>query len=150
MGPLKKVKKGDPIRADDFNALIDLVNRLSEMVLGARGGTGIDLKVQAAGLIVALADATKERAVWVKLTDAPPPGVPVLPSACPYTYVGLDQKFEVVDALPDYGRPCFGDDHHIYPDLVGNLAICLRNPQGNGSKLAQLFILNEQPYTGPC
>lgn len=147
---LPSFKRGDKIRAVDMQAMADAIKELRESFENVRGGAGVEIVNSAAGLVIALAGGGKSRWELAKIVGAPPWGAPVLPSDCAYTIRGLDSKFEMSDVIPEYGRPCFGDDHHIYPDKVGHLCLVLRNPQDGGVKIAEMWVFGEKPYTGPC
>lgn len=138
------------IKASDLNAMSDAIKDLWDIIGNASGGPGIDVSVNAGGLLIALLGPLKDRLVTVKITAAPTPRVALLPSACTYSYSGIDKKISDDNVTPIYGRPVTEDDCAIYPAKVGHLAFIFRNPQGDGNKKAELWILTETPARGPC
>lgn len=151
MGNLRipRVRKGEPIRAQDWNRLCGMVERL----VAVRAGSGLSVEFGPEGLIIGLIGGLlRELFVPCKIITAPPFGVPVLPSNCPYGYRGLFGKSGVTEAsvMPVYGRPVHNDEVAVYPCKVGDLCAIFRNPQANGSKKAELIVLTEKPVRGPC
>ena len=143
---LKRVQRGEAIRAEDWNTVASVVEALSNV----RGGAGLTASFGIDGLLIALTGGLKNRFVWCKITAAPPPGVPILPSDCKYSYKGLDAKIDEVDKLPVYGRQVENDEAAVYPAKGGHLCFVFRNPQADGTKLAELGVLTESPARGPC
>lgn len=133
-----------------LNAVSEEVEALSALVRGARGGPGLSLATGSGGLLIGLMASMKERFIVAKITAAPPAGVPIAPSLCLYSAVGLDRKISVGPVAPDYGRSVANDEAWVYPDLVGNLCFIVRNPQGTGQRLAQLWVFSEIVCRGPC
>lgn len=148
---LPRFRKGaKEIRADDLNQIVDAVAALNDIVYNASGSAGLDVKVSSTGLMIALLGSLKDRILPVKITEAPAPDVAVLPSNCKYSYLGLDRAVKDSLVIPVYGRPIHADECAVYPAKVGDLAFIFRNPQDDGTKEAELWILTEVPARGPC
>lgn len=147
--PIKLVEIGQPIKASDFNALAQGVMDLRDFLSNTKGGGGLEVKVTESGLLIALL-GIRDRIFPVKITQAPPPDVALLPSACKYGYRGIGQSFVETQQVPVYGRPVQGDECAVYPAKVGHLAAVFLNPQDDGTNIAELWILTEVPARGPC
>ena len=144
---LKRVRKGEPIRAEDWNAVAETI----ESIANVRSGSGIEAKFTPAGLLIGLLGSFKDRFVLSTITAAPPPLVPVRPSLCRYSAVGIAAGGVVVtNVFPEYGRPVVNDEVDIYPCLVGHLCFICRNPQNSGLKKAELFVFSEVTAKGDC
>jgi hypothetical protein len=145
---LKRWRARERIRAEDLNRLTEAVLALYQ----ARGGRGVDVSVGEGGIRVALSASLREHGFLVRVTSAPPPGVPVLPSACRYGWraVGKPQLVSAAAGdLPVYGRSVQGDEAGVYPALVGDLAWVWRNlrpvgPGGGDIIVAELDIWTEK------
>lgn len=143
------VQPGEPILASYFNALSNAVIQIANFIDNTKGGGGLDVKVTNSGLLIALM-GFRDRVFPVKLTAAPPAGVPILPSQCKYGYRGIGRDIEGTDVIPTYGRDVHGDECAVYPAEIDHLAAVFLNPQDDGSNLAELWILTECPARGPC
>ena len=146
MGFLEQLKlPSGRVRREHYNALLAALDASMEL----SGGAGVSGTFGSAGLLLAI---TGNRKRWVesKIVTAPPAGVPILPSQCRYGVQMIGKGEVMADMLPVYGRPCFGDDHHIYPAEVGHACWIFRNPQASGDVVAEMMVMTEQPYTGPC
>lgn len=150
LGWLPSFKRGQRPKASDLQAMVEAIEELRTYLSTVQGGAGIDVINSAAGMMIALSGGGKSRWEWAKIFDAPPYAAPVLPSACLYGIRGLDASFEMTDVLPEYGRPCFLDECHIYPAKVGAMCMVLRNPQDGGGKIAEMFVFGEQVVRGGC
>lgn len=143
----RKPRPGEPVRAEDVAQLIDAVRA----ALTVRTGRGIAASVGVDGIVLALLGAFGSRLLLAKITGAPPPDEPVLPSQCRYSAQAIGKPgAAVTDVLPAYGRQVHGDEVAVYPARVGDLCAILRNPQGGGNVRAELWIFGEAPYRRPC
>lgn len=142
----KRVRRGEKINADDYNRVLETIESLCNI----RAGNGLSATFGDDGIMIALTSLIKDRAAIVKITAAPTAGQPIKPSLCSYSCLGLDKKFELTNVLPVYGREVANDEVDVYPAKVGDLAFVLRNPQDDGTKKAELWILSEYIVRGAC
>lgn len=139
-----KLSSGRVTRAK-FNALLAALDAALEL----GGAAGVGGSFTSSGLMLAITDG-KGRWDDARIVEAPPYGVPILPSACKYSVQKISKGAVIPLMLPVYGRPCFGDDVHIYPAKVGHACKIYRNTQGAGVVVAELAVFTEFAVRGGC
>lgn len=124
---------------------------LAEVEKGAKviAGPGLSVAQTPAGRLLSLI-ADVGWLVRARITAAPPPLVPVLPSACRYGVRAAEEAFEMSAVLPKYGRAVEGDDVAIYPARVGDDCALVRVPRGDGAFTVELFIFSERLAVVEC
>lgn len=145
------VLAGDPVSAAHTNAILAAVRALDERDRRARAA--IEAALARPGDLGRLLPAI--------IIAAPPPGVPLYPSACPYTA----QVMHLGDAARFSGLPAFradvrGDECKIWPAVIGDPCFVLRwrdtRPYGGpgggeiGEWRADLWVISEKIYRRPC
>lgn len=143
--PIQPVNPGDPIRAADFNALVEEVRQLRRLLdRGDRRAGGVASDV--------------ERIVLAYIVSAPPEGVPIMPGDCTYTYALFgNSNIEVSGVIPWKGRPVLSDGGEdgvgeiaVYPRPVGEACWIHRVRLPDGSIEARLEVVTEAIAFGPC
>jgi hypothetical protein len=132
-------------RAADLNRLAQLVERLSSLKVGR----GLQLIDAPGGLLLALS-ADTEFVRRARITAAPAPGVPILPSACRYSAASLDGQVRLESVLPVYGRQVEADECAVYPGQVDDLCALLMDPRPDGAIVPRLWIFRENVARVAC
>lgn len=144
---LPRAMRGTRPSAADFNALASAV----EAALTVRTGQGLAARAGLDGVLLTLLGRQRDRGYWVKITNRTGPnGTPGFPSQFLYDVAAIDRGWTAAGMTPAYGRPAHGDECKIWPAEVGDLAYVLRNPQADGTVVAELWIFNEVTAKGPC
>lgn len=144
---IPRVQRGQKIEAETWDRMCAIVETLANV----RTGPGLEASFTPQGLLISLMGSLRDRFALCKITAAPPPSVAVMPADCKYGYQGLEEHGVVgTDVLPIYGRMVENEEIAVYPAKVGHLCAIFRNPQADGTKLAELIVFTESPARGPC
>lgn len=141
-----KVKTGDPIRASDFNALIEAVQTLASI----RATAPLRIETKGGGLTIAIDRVT--RSYDAVITARNGPAAPANPSAYTYKYRVLDkpEMGEIGFIAPDF-RSVRNDEVKIHPASVGDPVRVFIYPTDTGGTVKYLDMLNaETPAWGDC
>ena len=142
-----QLRPGDRIRAEDVQAGINAGFKVGSI----DGGDGIRVFHTPWSMTISLSKGNKHRILSAVITQAPPPGVPILPSQCKYWAQALDHRFVIVDEYPAYGRLVENDESAIYPAKVNDFCLIIRYVKpGTTEWAAGLMVLRENVARGPC
>lgn len=170
--PPRKVRRGDPVRAEDHNSLVEYLQQLVRLKLGAGLSGRFDAQ---GGLQLLMAPSTLDSnvhpAIILKVNgSATTPAGPLVASSVRYT-AGALGKFSVnpsgvyagmvlENVLPAYGRQVKGpeaDVLQVRPAEVGSfcLIITTMRPEGEGNPVGELCLIpggtrGETPFAESC
>lgn len=141
---LKLVNPGDPIRAEDYNALVSELQRLQQQ-FGSRGGAG------QFDIMNLLRGARLESLVPCIITAVTPGNAATTPTnagAVQYSLVARRRpSMSMSAASPYYGRPVRDPLHKIYGAAVGDDCWIVRTPddemEGSEFFRGRLLVLSE-------
>lgn len=142
---LPRAKVNRPVRAAEFNALVDAIERSMELASAAAGRSGplpillrcvVKEVTTAGGTVLGGADLAARWPDETFYTLAP---------------IGRGEEAWVRLAVPDFGRPVppTGRQMRITPARVGDKAFILRFPDGNGAWITWCGI-NERVAVRQC
>lgn len=140
----KKVRPGQPIRAQDFNLLIDAVAGCL-----VKAGTGISALDTPTGVLVSLCAGAVD---WVRgRIESTFPPTPAFPQDLQYTVTLCDNPDQVQGPfLPTIARPARGTDAKLRPAAHGDPCYALRVPDGDGTYTVYLWAMTESLAFAPC
>lgn len=142
--PLRPWAAGEPVSAGRLNALQDAVRSLIPGV-----GDAVEA-VAAAGSVLLSTPGRQLQMVRARITAAPPPNIPIAPSLAVYSAVGIDDPVLGVTGAVPINRVPQGDELDILPDVVGAVALLVRDLTTLGAPVVGLVVLGERVATAPC
>lgn len=150
---LRKVNPGDTIRADDYNALVDAVERLTRV----NGGAGVRVSRGSAGTTIALSEDPRRVSFEARIVGVYLGGVPLTKLQQEEAYNPLDLTYaaraygrgETFEAFPEdiarmTGRPNTRGTVLVYPAREGEDCYLWRVVDGKGGNTVELEILTEE------
>jgi len=142
----QRVSPGDPVRAADFNAVIDALR----VVSGIGVGEGLTIRRTSGGIVIGRLDsgAAETFPATVEAVTVAVGSGAYLPSDVRYTarVIGRPDIEPLGPVLPTYGRPVKGDEFGIYPAAPGDFCLIVRRParDNSGGTIAELWIATER------
>lgn len=149
---LQLFAKGQPLRAEDMNAIVTAITQLQGAV-GIVGGVG-KTPVDAQGVPFAAGAGFWVRGIVARVNGADPndPLTPMPAAVISYDIdlVGRGPAARLTNVKPDLGRPVEElSTTRIVPAQVGTKAAVLRFPAGDGSYL-NYVVLSERLRARTC
>lgn len=127
--PLRTVSQGEPVSAEQWNRVVAILNRLTNISAGA----GLELTETENGLSINLAprQAVQIPATIESVNAGGPSG---LPSAATYDVRAVNRPdIPVLPAMvPKYGRPTIDDESHVHYAQPGDLCYLIPKASANG------------------
>lgn len=150
---LRRVNPGDTIRADDYNALVDAVERLTRVT----GGAGVRVSRGSSGTTIALAEDPRRVAFEARIIAVYLGGVPLTKLQQEEAYNPLDLTYaaraygrgETFEAFPEdiarmTGRPNTRGTVLVHPAREGEDCYLWRVVDGQGGVAVELEVLTEE------